>query len=263
MLIPEDGHAPIRVRAVRALTRSRVLAPLLAWARARRHGRPYTTPPGWLDFGSFRRLSPLSTRWGYDRGGPVDRYYVEQFLARHAADVRGRVLEVGDDRYTVRFGGDRVALSDILDVDPANDRATVTADLGISGSLPDAAYDCVILTQTLQLVLDVRVALSQVARALAPGGTALITVPGITAIEPPASGVRWYWAFTELSLEALLRPLVASGGSLSVESHGNVLTAASFLYGVSAAELDAHELEHRDPAYPVTITARFVRGQES
>ena len=39
---------------------------------------------------------PVSDHWGWDRGTPVDRYYIEQFLAEHAADVRGRVLEVKD-----------------------------------------------------------------------------------------------------------------------------------------------------------------------
>jgi hypothetical protein len=246
-------------RLARSLSGMRMLAPLVEWGRARRHGRAYTTPVGWLDFGTFRRLSPLSRSWGYDRGGPIDRYYIERFLFRHESDVRGRVLEVGDDRYTVGIGGDRVSTSAILDVDPDNERATVTADLGTAGSLSKGVYDCVIVTQTLQLIFDVRTALDQIVGALAPGGTALITVPGISPIEPLATGARWYWAFTELSLTELLRPLVEPGGALSVETHGNVLSAASFLYGVSAKELTTLELDHVDPAYPVTITARLAR----
>jgi hypothetical protein len=43
----------------------------------------------------------------------LDRYYIEAFLGRHAADIRGRTLEIGDDTYTLRFGG-RVTQSDVL-----------------------------------------------------------------------------------------------------------------------------------------------------
>ena len=48
-------------------------------------------------FGSFRRLTPISRLWGSDRGLPIDRYYLERFLERHAGDVRGHVLEFYDD----------------------------------------------------------------------------------------------------------------------------------------------------------------------
>lgn len=45
-------------------------------------------------FGNFR---PLSASYGFDRGTPVDRLYIEEFLKLHSDDVRGRVLEIGDD----------------------------------------------------------------------------------------------------------------------------------------------------------------------
>src|SRR5947207_406343 len=64
--------------------------------RARRILRP-------ARLGVLRRVEPL-TKWGAERGTPVDRYYIERFLERHRADIRGRVLEVRDSRYTDRFG---------------------------------------------------------------------------------------------------------------------------------------------------------------
>ena len=73
-------------------------------------------PVGTVDFGHFRRLIPISKEWGFDRGLPIDRYYIERFLQRHAADIRGRVLEVGDNAYTRRFGGDRVTNSDVINL---------------------------------------------------------------------------------------------------------------------------------------------------
>src|SRR5678815_4181077 len=73
-------------------------------------------------------VRPKSDHWGWDRGTPVDRYYIERFLAAHADDVRGNVLEVKDADYTKRYGRD-VVRTDVLDIDPANSQATIVADL--------------------------------------------------------------------------------------------------------------------------------------
>ena len=71
-------------------------------------------------FAQPRRLDPVSRDWGYDRGVPIDRYYIENFLDRHAGDIRGHVLEIGVDSYTWRFGGDRVTKSDVLNLEEEN-----------------------------------------------------------------------------------------------------------------------------------------------
>ena len=61
-----------------------------------------------FNFGDLRRTKPVSSAFGYDRGKPVDRRYIEAFLATNSVDVRGRVLEIGDSAYTRQFGRDRV-----------------------------------------------------------------------------------------------------------------------------------------------------------
>src|SRR5690606_28448862 len=73
--------------------------------------------PAWL--GTLRRTTPLSDRFGSDRGTPVDRYYIENFLEEHRQDIRGRVLEVKDSDYTDRYGT-AVERREVLDIDPAN-----------------------------------------------------------------------------------------------------------------------------------------------
>src|SRR3954470_5460427 len=82
-----------------------------------------------LDLGDLRRTTPVSDIYGLDRGNPIDRYYGEDFLDRHAPDVRGRVLEINDDRYTQRYGNGKVTKADILHPDDTNPQATVIADL--------------------------------------------------------------------------------------------------------------------------------------
>jgi SAM-dependent methyltransferase len=213
---------------------------------------------GEVRFGSLRRVTPISTEWGYDRGLPIDRYYIEGFLARNAADVRGRVLEIGEDAYTRRFGGARVVRSDVLDVSAANERATFVADLTRADHVPSDSFDCVILTQTLQLIYDVRAALATVHRVLKPGGVVLASVPGITNISHTEWAGSWYWAFTVFSARRLFEEVFPSG-AVRAESHGNVLAACAFLYGLAVREMRPEELDHHDPDYEVSITIRAAK----
>ena len=55
-----------------------------------------------MNLGDFRRLEPVSRAFGTDRGLAIDRYYVEHFLDAHRADIRGRVLEIGEDTSEVQ-----------------------------------------------------------------------------------------------------------------------------------------------------------------
>jgi hypothetical protein len=61
-----------------------------------------------VELGSLRRVTPISSNWGLDRGRPIDRYYIENFLAYHSNVIRGRVLEFENMSYARKFGGDRV-----------------------------------------------------------------------------------------------------------------------------------------------------------
>jgi glycosyltransferase involved in cell wall biosynthesis/SAM-dependent methyltransferase len=245
----------------RSFVRQAIPGPILDWFRARRWGPDYALPVGSVRFGSLRRLTPMSREFGYDRGQPVDRYYIERFLAAHRADVKGRVLEVGDDTYTRRFGDDRVTQADVLDLDPGNAGATIIADLTTPSEVPPSAFDCVILTQTLPFIYDVSTALSTVHRTLKPGGILLATVPGISQIsryDMDRGGD--YWRFTTRSAQRLCEAAFP-GGHVSVEARGNLLSAAAFLYGLSAEELRPEELDHVDPDYQLIITIRAKKRE--
>lgn len=244
---------------VARLARLVVPAPIRARMWARLHGDVYLPPVKAVRFGDLRRPAPFSRDFGYERGTPVDRYYIERFLAAHQEDVRGRVLEVADDTYTRRFGGSRVSSSDILHVAPGDPRATIVADLTDAGHIPDASFDCAILTQTLQVVFEVPAVVRTLYRILRPGGVALVTVPGISQISRYDMD-RWgyYWSFTSLSLRRLFETSFP-GANILTESFGNVLTATAFLYGLAWEELRRDELEHRDPDYEVIIGLRAVK----
>jgi glycosyltransferase involved in cell wall biosynthesis len=245
-------------RGVKEIARCALPGPVPRWAKARLRGRAYVPPAGWVRFGDLRRLEPLSRAFGYERGLPVDRYYVESFLSAHAADLRGRTLEVGDDAYTRRFGGERVERRDVLHVEPGAPGATFVADLAAGESLPSDAFDCIVLTQTLHLVYELRAAVATLRRILRPGGVLLVTAPGISQISDDEWSRTWCWSLTPISARRLFAEAFPAE-AVQVEAHGNVLAATAFLQGICAGELRREELDHRDPGYPVLVTVRAVK----
>jgi SAM-dependent methyltransferase len=226
------------------------------WLRAQWERGEYAPPVGLVRFGSFRRLTPISREYGFDRGRPIDRHYIETFLARHAADVAGRVLEIKDDGYTRRFGAGRVTQSDVLCLEADDPHATIVGDLVSADHVPSNAFDCAIVTQTLQLIYDVRAALGTLHRILRPGGVLLATVPGMSQTSPHADwGERWAWGFTRVSARGLVTEAFP-GGAVEVEAFGNVMSTIASLHGLSADELSAEELAHHDPEYQLSIGIR-------
>ena len=216
-----------------------------------------TWPPplGSVRFGQLGTTRPVSLDFGWDRGIPIDRYYIENFLQARATDIRGRVLEIADDAYSSRFGGSRITRQDILHLHAGNSKATLVGDLTQPGVLPEDAFDCIVLTQTLHLIYDMRAALNQLHAALRPGGVLLLTVPGISQIDRGEWQKCWYWSLTSQSLTRLLSE-VFDTTEFVVESNGNVFAAVAFLHGLAQGEAPPAILSVNDAAYPVIVTAR-------
>lgn len=211
--------------------------------------------PAWM--GTLRRTTPISAHWGYDRGRPIDRYYIERFVRAHRADVRGAVLEVKEPLYTGRYG-DAVSRVDVLDLSASNPHATIVADIASLAPVPHGIFDCCLITQTLQYVFDPRAAVDALHRVLRPGGVLLVTVPALTRHDPLADYPD-YWRFTVDSC-ARLFGAVFGPSNVEVRSAGNVLASVAFLEGLAQEELTPAELDANDPLFPLVITVRAVKA---
>lgn len=213
---------------------------------------------GSVAYGDFDRLQPFDNGFGYERGGPIDRYYIENFLANESSCIAGRVLEIGDNEYTLRYGQKAVTQSDILHVNESNEKATFIGDLTNAPHLPDNTFDCIILTQTLHLIYDYKLALKTCYRILRSGGKLLITSPGITPIDKGEWKDTWYWSFTDKALQKLLRETF-NPEDIEIKTFGNVFTAASFLYGMGLHEVPKDKLDYTDPQFQVIITVKATK----
>ena len=172
-------------------------------------------------------------------------------------------MEIGDNVLTWRFGREAVTESDVLNAAPGNPKTTVIADLATGENLPSERFDCIIFTQTLHFLYDFRAGLRTLHRILKPGGVLLATFPGISKIGCSEDwGNSWYWSFSQLAARRLFAETFPKG-EIEAEAWGNVLSATAFLWGLSANELEAEELEFQDPEYPVTIGVRAVKSAAS
>ena len=208
----------------------------------------------------LRVQEPVSTQFGLDRGRPVDRFYIERFLQLNKGLIRGRVLEVQEKTYTDWFGS-AVEQSDVLHAGPGNEEATLIGDLTTGDGIPQSAYDCIILTQTLPFIYDVRAAVHGTRTALKPGGYILCTVPGISQIsrEDMRDWGDW-WRFTSASAKRLFEEEYGAE-NVQTEVHGNLVAACALLYGLAQEELTREELERRQDDYELIVTVKARRAE--
>lgn len=239
---------------------SRIGSPIARWEKNRQERiRKQGLSALRLRLGALWRTQPIRPDFGWKYGQCIDRYYIETFLNRYAADVCGRVLEIQDDYYTKRFGGNRVTHSDVLHFTPGNSAATIVGDLSKAENIASNTFDCIILTQTLQFIYDMRSTVHTLYRIVKPGGVVLATFPGISQVSRYDMD-NWgeYWRFTSLSARNLFCESFPKD-RVTVEAYGNVLTTIAFLHGLVTRELRTDELDLRDRNYELLISARAMK----
>jgi len=228
---------------IRSLARRWLSPAMLVRARVIERGLPA------VRWGNLRRTRPISESYGFDRGTPIDRFYLDRFLSAHAAAITGTVLEIQVNSYTKKFGRD-VRVSHTLDITPQF-APTHLCDLALADRLiPEATYDCVLLPNTLQHLRDLEPALKNAMRMLKPGGTLLASAAGLARLTEPNAD------FWRCSAEGwrLIAARVWPGCEVEIDASGNCLAAVAGLHGIAVEELDAHELEYQDDRFPVLIT---------
>lgn len=205
-----------------------------------------------------RGTEPVSRSFGVDRGTPIDRYYIEEFLYDNRASIRGTCLEIGGDTYITRYGGENVSRYDVLDVDATNAHATIHGDLRRLDAVPSDAYDCVILTQVLQYIDDLPSALGHIARILAPRGVLLATVPSMQRMDPFAPADSEHWRMTPAGARYLLEQHFPSD-AIAIAPWGNARVGMASWLGMAQEDLTRGQLAYRDPDFPCGVTMKAVK----
>jgi hypothetical protein len=202
--------------------------------------------PRW---GNLRRTTPFSSTFGFERGTPIDRHYLHRFLDANRALITGDVLEVQTNGYTQRFG-QLVRRSATFDIVPSFN-PTYLCDLAHCDEVvPSAAFDCVLLPNTLQHLRELDRCLAQLRRIVRAGGALLASAAGLL---PLTGDVPDLWRFSPDGWRDKLSRAWPDA-EVSVTGHGNCLAAVASQLGLAVEELTAPELDAYDPRFPVLTT---------
>lgn len=201
---------------------------------------------------SLASTKPISNLFGLDRGMPIDRYYIEKFLAENSHYIKGSVLEIETGIYSKKFASGEIK-QEIMHFDNTNPNATIIGDLTKVETLPKNAVDCFICTQTFNFIYDVKAALKGAKRLLKEDGVMLATVSGLSQISRYDMD-RWgdYWRFSNKSLEMLAKE--AGFSEVEVIVYGNAMAATALIQGLAQENLkNLKMLDKTDEDYQIII----------
>jgi hypothetical protein len=203
-------------------------------------------------------VGPVSRSFGLERGTPIDRYYIHQFLTANKSLIKGTILEIADSTLSNQYATNG-SVFEVLHVTADNPKATIIGDLTKVESLPSARIDCFICTQTYNFIYKVKEAIEGSHHLLKKGGVVLATVAGISQISQ-YDATRWgdYWRFTPASIRFLFEEVFGKG-NVEVDYYGNCLAAVSFLRGLAVEDLNKVDLDQHDADYPVIISVKARR----
>ena len=201
---------------------------------------------------------PVGRLFGHNRGESIGRYYIDKFLNGYQADIRGNVLEIGDRCYTDKYGMN-VAGTYVLHYngDGVKEPYDFKGDLQSGDGIRNKFFDCIILTQVLNFIFDIRSVAGTIKESLKIGGVCLITVSGITPVSrSDMDRYGHFWNFTTKSLKELF---AIDGLETEVVFYGNCKVACACLQGMAVEDLTQEELTCQDDDFQVIIAARVER----
>lgn len=200
-------------------------------------------------WGNLRTTKPFSEYFGFDRGLPVDRYYLHRFLEENKTLITGNVLEIQMPGYTNRYGS-KLQKADSVDISSQHN-STYVCDLAESdGIIPDNYYDCFLLPNTLCVLKNIEGCLTQALRVIKPGGVILATTASFMPLNPDSPD---YWRLSADGWREIAEK-VWPGCAVEIKSQGNCLVAIAAMLGLAVEELSQREMEVHDPHYPVLVT---------
>lgn len=195
---------------------------------------------------------PVHEDWGYRRGTPIGRVYIDDFLDMERNYIVGDVMEVSETTYSEKFSNPKNVKS-ITAIHVDDVYGCRKANLETFEGLREKEFDTMIITQTLAYIYNLNAVAKNIHKALKNGGYAFITVSDIGhmgRVELENYGA--YWGFHKDGCKKLFSNVFGEE-NVNVYTYGNAKTAICQLYGLCAEDLDDETLRFHDPIYPMII----------
>jgi SAM-dependent methyltransferase len=198
-----------------------------------------------VDLGDLERTIPFCPRWGNTRGGAIDRFYIDKFMAKHLRTAKGVILECGGDRYRGLIDPKNIESYQDIDIRPG---CALHGDIQDMPAVTGESRDVIICTQVLQYVEQPARAIAEFHRVLRTGGRLLLSVPCIEQ-ENPLHQDRW--RFTVRAV----RELLSAFRKKQVVSQGNLFSSVCFLMGLGKNDVRASVLRKAGAHFYQSVVA--------
>ena len=211
-------------------------------------------------------MSPIfkSNDFGFRRGTPIDRYYIENFLNFSKDYINGNVLEFGDSFYYNKLSICNNSSCDIFtsEMDNRNDGI-----IRIHGDLSDvhyslfSKYDCIICTNVLNFIFDINAAILGIYNILKPGAVCIVTLAGYSTHISRYDYEKWgdYWRFSDKGAIKLFEKYFEI---IFIKNYGNFYSATAQMSGFSIEELEIEKINSNEKDYTMltglVLKKRFI-----
>ena len=215
---------------------------------------------GKLSFFSFEDINhvinlpneEIGSDWGYRRGTPVGRVYIDMFLNKYRECIRGDIMEVAETTYSERFCQKNDTTS-FTAIHVEKKEGCRQANLETGEGFYKEEFDTMIITQTLAYIYNLNEVINTIYRSLKQGGHCFVTVTDIGhmgSIETEKYGA--FWGFHRAGIAKLFTEVFGEN-NVMIESYGNLKTVVAQLYGICAEDLDKKIINKKDDRYPMII----------
>jgi hypothetical protein len=203
-----------------------------------------TVPVGAIDFGNFKRLIPFCPDYGYSRGTPIDRYYLNRFIEEIRDEVTGNTLEIGGAKQNQQlYGFSRANPYRALDM-KAKTGVDIVGDVHNPDLCRNNSLDSIIIFNVLEHCERPWVVVDNIHNWLKERGKVFCMVPTAQRIHGAPND---FWRI----LPDAMGTLFSKFSALKLLSYGNPITTISSLMGIAAEELSREDLESLNNEYPV------------
>ncbi|WP_169221635.1 methyltransferase domain-containing protein [Brasilonema sp. UFV-L1] len=197
-----------------------------------------------LDWGDLKRRFPICHKFGFTRGTPVDRYYLDKFISEIRHQVVGSVLEIGGVLLNKEIYQLSVATEyQTLDL-VSRPGVTVVGDAHDSTIIMPESLDTVLVFNVLEHCHNPWVVVQNIYSWLRVGGKCFCMVPSAQKLH---SLPKDYWRPLPDGMKQLFQDFSES----NLHIYGNPLTVLASFMGVAAEELSPQDLDDFHPDYPV------------
>ena len=204
-----------------------------------------------LDWGTMRRRFAICEWFGFSRGAPVDRYYLDRFVAEIRERVVGEVLEIGGRSANRElYGFPNVTRYQTLDMRPGPG-VDIVGDAHDPAIHPPDSVDSIVAFNVLEHCEQPWKVVENMRLWLRRGGWAFCMVPNAQRIHAMP---RDYWRALPEAVQWMFRDF----STREIRQYGNPTTVIAAYLGIAAEELSRDELDEIHLDYPVAtcISAR-------